>query len=282
MHGKTVIVTGAGSGIGLETADALARKGASLVLVELEPARGDAAVARIAKSGSKPRLFVADLSRQTDVRRVAGEILASTPRIDVLINNAGAMFTTRQVTADGLERTFALNHLGYFLLTNLLLDRIIPSTPARIISVSSAAHRRATLDFDDLQVEKKYSGQDAYDRSKLANILFTRALSRRLQGTGVTANCLEPAPGIVRSHFFENVGGWVRVIVSILQPIASVTPAEGAKTSIYLASSAEVEGISGQYFAKCRVAKAAAAAEDDFAAEQLWVESLRLSGLQAG
>jgi NAD(P)-dependent dehydrogenase (short-subunit alcohol dehydrogenase family) len=278
MPGKTAIVTGASSGIGLEAADALARQGAFLVLIARDPARGDAAVGRISKRGPKPRLFFADLSRQADVRRVAGEILASTPRIEVLINNAGAMFTTRQVTADGLERTFALNHIAYFLLTHLLLERIIASAPARIISVSSDAHSRVTLDFDDLQAEKKYSAGVVYGRSKLANILFTRALARRLQGTGVTANCLHP--GLVGSRFFENVGGWIRVAASISQSIIGRSPAEGAKTAIYLAASSEVEGITGQYFVNCNVAKVSNAAQDDIAAERLWADSLRFAGLR--
>ena len=279
MHGKTVIVTGAGSGIGLETADALARKGASLVLIELNPARGEAAVARIARRGSKPKLLVADLSSQADVHRVAGEILTSTPRIDVLINNAGAAFATRHITAEGLERTFALNHMGYFLLTYLLLDRIRASAPARIVSVASSGHRLTTLDFDDLQSEKNYSALQAYCRSKLANVLFTLALARRLRGSGVTANCVHP--GDVRSRFRENLASNMRsrIYTWIRLWIVGITSAEGAQTSIYLASSPEVEGITGKYFAKCQVVESSDAAQDDVAAERLWVESLRLAGL---
>src|ERR1700683_3777900 len=203
MHGMTVVVTGAGSGVGLETADALARKGAALVLIELNRHRGNAAVERIKKSGQKPRLFLADLSLQAEVRRGADEILDATPRIDVLINNAGAWFNERQVTIDRLERTFALNHMGYFLLTMLLLERIKASAPARVISVASDGHAQATLDFDDLQSENDYSGLKAYCRSKLANVLFTRALARRLNGSGVTANCLHP--GRVLTSFLKNV-----------------------------------------------------------------------------
>jgi NAD(P)-dependent dehydrogenase (short-subunit alcohol dehydrogenase family) len=278
MYGKTVIVTGAGSGMGLETADALVRKGASLVLIERDRMRGEAAAARIAKNGPKPRLFVADLSWQADVRRVAREILASTPRIDVLINNAGAMFTTRQVTIDGLEQTFALNHMGYFLLSYLLLDRIVKSVPSRIVSVSSASHRGVTLDFDDLQTKRDYSGFRAYRRSKLANILFTRALAHKLEGTGVTANSLDP--GMVGTRFFENVKGGIRLWATIMQPIVGISPAKGAHTSIYLATSADVEGITNEYFVKCKVTKVSNAARDDVAAERLWVESLRLARLE--
>jgi NAD(P)-dependent dehydrogenase (short-subunit alcohol dehydrogenase family) len=275
VQGKTVIVTGAGSGLGLETADALAHKGASLVLIEYEPSRGETAVSRIAKSGIRPRLFLADLSQQASVRRVAGEILASTPTIDVLINNAGAMFGTRQVTVDGLERTFALNHMAYFLLTNLLLERMTACAPARIVSVSSSAQQ--PLDFNDLQTERSYSGFRAYARTKLANILFTRALAKRLQGTGITANCLNPGP--VRTRFSEHFTGRARVITSIMRPLM-LMPAEGARTSIYLASSPEVECITGKYFAKCKISKLSKDAQDDLAAERLWVESLRLRALR--
>ena len=278
MQEKVAVVTGAGSGIGLETADALARQGTSLVLITRDPARGEAAVARIAKNGPRPRLFIADLSQQVEVRRVAGEILASTARIDVLVNNAGAMFSSRQVTVDGMERTFALNHMGYFLLTYLLLDRILASAPARIVSVSSGAHLSVDIDFDDLQSEKEYSDNLVYKRSKLCNVLFTRALARRLQNTHVTANCLDP--GMVRSRFFENAKGAMRVFAQTMIPVFGVTPAVGAKTAIYLASSPEVEGITGQYFLKCKIAAPSTAAQDDLAAERLWTESLRLAGLQ--
>ena len=277
MYGKTVIVTGAGSGMGLETADALARMGASLILIEIDPIRGGAAVERIGKNGARPRLFIADLSQQAEVRRVAGEILESTPRIDVLVNNAGAMFSTRQVTADGLERTFALNHMGYFLLTCLLLDRVIESSPARIVSVASGAHFFIEIDFDDLQAETAYIPNDVYKRSKLCNVLFTRALSRRLQGTGVTANCLDP--GMVHSRFFENATGEIRQFAEWARTHGD-TPAVGAETAIYLASSPEVEGHSGHYFVKCKVATPSEAAQNDCVAEQLWTESLKLVGTQ--
>lgn len=272
MKGKTVIVTGAGSGVGLETSDALARQGAALVLIELDRQRGEAAMARVEKIGLRPRLWVADMSLQRDVRRVANEILTSTPRIDVLINNAGAWFTQRGVTAEGLERTFALNHLGYFLLTNLLLERLKASAPARIISVASDGHAEAALDFSDLQSEKDYSGRTAYCRSKLANVLFTWALARRLQDSGVTVNCLHP--GRLLTRFFDNFEN-----VSTADFPGYVAAAEGAKTPVYLASSAEVAEVTGQYFDNCKVIEPSQAARDEAAAERLWAESLRLVGL---
>jgi retinol dehydrogenase 12 len=277
MHGKTVVVTGASSGIGLEVAEALARQGASLVLISRDPARGEAAVQRIAGSSSaRPRLLLADLSRQDDVRRLADELLDSTPRIDVLVNNAGAMYRTREVTIDGIERTFALNHMAYFLLTNLLLARLTDSGPARIVSVSSRAHR-GTIDFDDLQFEHGYNGIRAYQQSKLANILFTHALAKRLQGTSVTANCLHP--GDVRSNFFKGVGGWVEIVASLTNPIIGISASAGAKTAVYLASSPEVEEISGEYFVKCKIALPSQEARDDHAAERLWRVSEQLAGL---
>jgi NAD(P)-dependent dehydrogenase (short-subunit alcohol dehydrogenase family) len=275
LHGKTIIITGAGSGIGLETALGLASKGAALVIVDVDRGRGESAIERIERNGPSPRLFLADLSVQAEVRRVAGEILAATPRIEVLINNAGAMFMTRHETVDGLERTLALNHLGYFLLTNLLLDRIIASAPARIVSVSSRAHRFEALDFDDLQKKQNYSGQAAYFRSKLANVLFTRALAKRLCGTGVTANAAEPGWGMVLTNFFHSAG-WETAPEHVAR---ATTAAEGAKTSIYLASSSEVDGVNGQYFADCQAIAPADAALDEAAAERLWAESVQLCGL---
>lgn len=277
MKGKTAIITGAGSGVGLETADALARKGASLILIELVRERGEAAVARIEKTGARPRLLVADLAVQADVRRVAKEILDSTSRIDVLINNAGAWFTTRQMTVDGLEKTFALNHMAVFLLTNLLLERIVASAPARIISVSSDGHVEATLDLDDLQCKAHYDGRVSYCRSKLANILFTRALARRLQGTGVTANCLHP--GHLLTNFFENSMPTTPESerAALLRKAGYVAASEGARTPVYLASSVEVEDVTGEYFANCTITKPADAALDDRVAERLWEESVRLS-----
>lgn len=277
MHGKTVVVTGASSGIGLEVAEALAREGASLVLISRDPVRGEAALERIVGSGSsRPRLLLADLSRQDDVRRLAGELLDSTPRIDVLVNNAGAMYRAREVTVDGIERTFALNHMAYFLLTNLLLARLAESGPARVVSVASRAHR-GPIDFDDLQAEHGYNGVRAYQQSKLANILFTRALARRLRGMNVTANCLHP--GDVRSNFFKGVGGWVEMVSAVAYPIIGISAAAGAKTAVYLASSAEAGGISGEYFVKCKIAQPRREARDDQAAERLWQVSQQLAGL---
>jgi NAD(P)-dependent dehydrogenase (short-subunit alcohol dehydrogenase family) len=277
MHGKTVVVTGASSGIGLEVAEALARQGASLVMVSRDPVRGEAALQKlVACSSTKPRLLLADLSRQDDVRRLAAELLDSTPRVDVLINNAGAMYRDRDVTVDGIERTFALNHMAYFLLTNLLLARLAESGPARIVSVASRAHR-GTINFDDLQSEHGYNGIRAYQQSKLANILFTRALARRVQGMNVTANCLHP--GDVRSNFFKGVGGWVEMVSSITYPFIGISAAAGARTAVYLASSPEAGAISGEYFVKCEIAQPSREARDDRAAERLWQVSQELAGL---
>src|SRR6185503_14947145 len=214
IKSKICVITGATSGIGLETADALAALGARLVLIGRDQARGNAALARLRNRTPdvEAQIHCADLSRLTEIRQLA-ETLRALPRIDVLINNAGAMFTRREVTADGLERTFATNHMAYFLLTELLRERLVASAPARIVNVASDAHRRAWLDFDDLQGEKRYSGMNAYGRSKLCNILFTRELARRLAGTGVTANCLHP--GFVASRFGDESGGLMSWVIKL-------------------------------------------------------------------
>jgi NAD(P)-dependent dehydrogenase (short-subunit alcohol dehydrogenase family) len=278
MDGKTVVVTGATSGIGLVTAEKLAASGASLVLIGRDKEKGEALRARLraVAPANEPRLEYADLSRLSEVRRLAGA-LAALPRIDVLLNNAGAFFARRAVTEDGLERTFALNHMAYFVLTALLLDRLKASAPARVVSVASEAHRGATLDFADLQLADDYSGWNAYRRSKLCNILFTRELSRRLSGTGVTANCLHP--GFVASSFGDNNGGLVRLGLGLAKRLAAISPERGAETPVYLASAPEVAGTTGAYFDKCRAVAPAAAAQDDPAAARLWQESARLAGL---
>ncbi|MDQ3829839.1 MAG: SDR family NAD(P)-dependent oxidoreductase, partial [Candidatus Tectomicrobia bacterium] len=204
MHGKVCVVTGATSGIGLVTAEALARQGATLIVVGRNSARGAATVSRIQQEtgNSAVELMVADLSAQAQVRQLASAIQQRFARLDVLVNNAGALFSQRQLSQDGIEMTFALNHLAYFLLTNLLLDSLKASTSARIVNVSSEAHRRARLDFADLQGQQRYSGWRAYARSKLANILFTYELARRLEGTGIVANALHP--GFVATNFGRN------------------------------------------------------------------------------
>jgi NAD(P)-dependent dehydrogenase (short-subunit alcohol dehydrogenase family) len=278
--GKVCIVTGATSGIGLVTAETLATKGARVILVGRDRARANAALTRIKRrvAGAVVESEVADLSRLDEIR-LLGTRLATLPRIDVLINNAGAMFQRRQTTPDRLERTFALNHMAYFVLTDLLRDRLIESAPARIVNVASEAHRRATLDFEDLQSEHDYRGFVTYGRSKLCNILFTRELARRLEGTGVTANCLHP--GFVATRFGDDNGGLFRIGITIAKRLLAISLEDGAATSIYLASAPEVEGRTGLYFDKSKPATPSAAAQDDTAAQELWLQSARIAGIAA-
>lgn len=280
IDGKVCIITGGTSGIGLITAETLATKGARVILIGRDRARTDAALARIKRrvAGAAVESQIADLSRLDEVRSL-GARLAALPRIDVLINNAGALFQRRQTTPDRLERTFALNHMAYFLLTDLLHDRLVKSAPARVINVASEAHRRAILDFDDLQSARDYQGFAAYGRSKLCNLLFTRELARRLQGTGVTANCLHP--GFVASRFGDDNGGLFRIAIGIAKRLLAISPEAGAATPIYLASAPEVEGRTGLYFDKCKPATPSAAAQDDTAAQRLWLQSARIAGIAA-
>ena len=277
MEGKLCVITGATSGIGLITAERLAAKGARLVLVGRDPARGEAALARIKASSPRAEVSVhyADLSRFDALRTLAAGLNALS-RIDVLINNAGAMFWRRQITADGLERTFALNHMAYFALTALLRDKLAASSPARIVNVASEAHRGAKLDFGDLQSARAYSGLRAYSRSKLCNILFTRELARRLSGTGVTANCLPP--GFVNSRFGDNNSGVVGFGTRIAKQLFAISPKLGAETPVYLASSPAVEGKSGGYYDQCALKTPSPEAQDDRTAQRLWEESARIFG----
>jgi NAD(P)-dependent dehydrogenase (short-subunit alcohol dehydrogenase family) len=279
MHDKICLVTGATSGIGLVTAQALARQGASLIVVGRNPERGAATVSHIRQEtgNSNVALMIADLSAQAQVRQLASEIQNRFVRLDVLINNAGALFARRQLSQDGIEMTFALNHLAYFLLTNLLLDLLKASGSARIVNVSSEAHRRARLDFADLQGERNYRGYRAYARSKLANILFTYELTRRLEGTGIVANALHP--GFVATNFGRNNRSFTAGLFRILQLVAAISPEEGAQTIIYLASSPEVKGITGEYFVKQKAVRSSQVSYDRAAAERLWQVSAELTGL---
>src|SRR5215469_13211259 len=251
MKGKICVITGATSGIGFVAAERLAAMGARLVLVGRDKARGEAALAQIRNKtpAAELRIHYADLSRLAEMNHLAAEIAALEPRIDVLVNNAGAMFNERKVTEDGLERTFALNHMAYFVLSNRLKERLIAAAPARVVTVASDAHHGNTLDFSDLQSARDYRGFRVYGRSKLANILFTRELARRLAGTGVTANCLHP--GFVATRFGAENGGLFALVLSLAKNFA-LSPEQGAETLVYLASSPEVAGVSGQYFYKCR------------------------------
>lgn len=282
MEGETCIVTGANSGIGKLTAQELARMGAHIVMVARSRERGEAARADIMRASGSDRvdLLIADLSSQAAIRELAEEILEKYLRIDVLVNNAGAMHTSRTETVDGFETTWATNHLAYVLLTHLLLDRIKASAPARIVNVSSRAHARSTINFDDLQFEHGYSIMRCYGQSKLANVLFTYELARRLEGTGVTANCLHP--GVVRTGFGKNSSGAFGTLVGGIMRVAGVfltSPKKGAETSVYLASSPEVEGVTGKYFARSKETPSNAESRDREIALRLWDLSERQCGI---
>jgi len=279
LDGKTCVVTGATSGIGLATAEGLALLGARLVLIGRDRAKGDATLARLRaqRPDCDATVLYADLTTLAGVRRAAQEILAAALRIDVLVNNAGAIFDKRSETEDRLERTFALNHMAYFLLTRLLEERIVASAPARIVVVASRAHYGASLDFDDLQMAKRYDGWTAYRRSKLCNILFARVLARRLAARGVTANALHP--GFVASRFGDNNQGLFRFSLSLAKHVVALSTEQGAETPVHLAASPEVANTTGLYFAKCRPVTPSRAAQDDAAAKRLWQESARIAGI---
>jgi len=279
MQGKTVMITGANAGIGKITALEIAKQGAQVVMVARSQARGVEAQADvIAASGNRDvHLLQADLSSQAEIRKLAAQFKRDFTRLDVLVNNAGAFFNRRQFSVDGFEMTFALNHLGYFLLTHLLLDALQASAPARIINVSSDAHRGAKIDFDDLQAERGYAGFRVYGISKLANVLFTYELARRLEGTGVTANALHP--GFVATNFGRNNGFVVDKLFGLLGRFFAKSPQEGAETSIYLAASPAVAGVTGQYFVDKKAVKSSPASYDADAARRLWEISEELVGL---
>ena len=275
IKGKNVLITGATNGIGQATALELARQGANVNIVSRNEEHCRATQKMIERqTGQTINYYVADLSSQKQIRKFAEQFLAEHERLDVLVNNAGVFIRDRQESIDGIEMTFALNHLGYFLLTNLLLERIRASTPARIISVSSAAHITGRMNFDDLEFKKKYHGFKAYSQSKLANILFTVELARKLKGTGLTANCLHP--GIVNSGFGKQ-GGEKRAGISKFNALG-ISPENGAGTSIYLATSPEVSGITGKYFSKRKVKKPHRRAQDVEAQKRLWDLSLGMVG----
>jgi NAD(P)-dependent dehydrogenase (short-subunit alcohol dehydrogenase family) len=279
LHGKTALVSGATNGIGKEAATALAAAGADLVIIGRNRALTETTAAEIKRATGNERVdyLVADLSSQIEVRRVAAEFLASGRPLHILLNNAGALFPHFTESTDGIEMTWALNHLGYFLLTHLLLERIRQSGPARIVNVASAAHRGARdgINFDDIQFRKKYSALIAYAQSKLANILFTRELAHRLQGSNVSANCLHP--GFVASRF-GHANPFYGFCMSLLRPFQR-SVAKGAQTSIYLCASPAVATISGEYFADCKIAKTSEYANDAAAAKRLWQLSKQMTGV---
>ncbi|WP_372749267.1 SDR family oxidoreductase [Litorivivens sp.] len=280
LKGKVALVTGATSGIGAATAEAMAAKGAELFIICRSAEKGRALLDAIRRNTGNEQLsmIVADLSVQADIRRAAAEFLDTGKPLHLLINNAGVIYTERKISADGLEETFAVNHLGYFLLTELLRDRIVDSAPARIVSVASGAHAFCKqIYFDDLNFENRpYKTFEVYGHSKLANILWNRELSRQLEGTGVTANCVHP--GAVASGLGKQNGMLGKVITGLVSPFFQ-SPAKGASTSIYLATSPAVEGVTGKYFAKCAELQPKPWAEDDAAAKRLWDVSRELVGM---
>ncbi|HLV98803.1 MAG TPA: SDR family oxidoreductase [Ktedonobacterales bacterium] len=279
MQGKVCLVTGSNSGIGKATALGLAKLGATVVMICRDQSKGQAAQDEIkAKSGnSSVDLLIADLSSQQSIRHLAQEVKTRYPQVHVLLNNAGVSAGKRTVTVDGLETTFAVNHLAPFLLTNLLLDHLKASAPARIVTVASMAQN--AIRFDDLQSEQRYNAWEVYGQSKLANILFTYELARRLEGTGVTANCLHP--GVVATNLARDMSPVFQAFIRVLSisRVLFTSPEKGAETSIYLASSPEVEGISGKYFSNKRVAQPQPAAADTTNAQRLWQVSEQLTQL---
>jgi len=278
MAGKTILVTGGTSGIGRATALGLARQGARLLLVGRSPERGEDTLAalRAAAPDAQATLLLADLASLKEVRALAERVLERAARLDVLVNNAGVVVTKRSNTVDGFEKMFAVNHLAAFLLTGLLLPRLRESCPSRIVNVASEAHRMGPLDLSDLQSERSFGSLKSYGRSKSANILFTYELARRLEGSGITANCLHP--GAIASRLGRGNG----VLLDGVQRIAGLfmkSPQQGARTSIYLASSPEVASLSGRYFVKCRERRSATPTHDREAARQLWRDSEELTGI---
>lgn len=276
MRGKTVVITGATSGIGEVAAIRLAEQGARIVFTARDRIRAAATMEKLRRANGTVEhvVHLADLSLLAEMKRVAAEI-AEEPQLDVLINNAGAVFGARQETRDGLEQTFALNHMSYFVITNLLLPRLKPG--ARIVSTASGAHRRASLDFDDLQSRTGYQGFPVYAKSKLCNILFTRELARRSAGSGVTANCLHP--GFVATRFGDQSGGLLSIGVWAAKRLTAISKDEGAKTLVYLAASENVAQVNGAYFYECKIDMPSPAARDDRAAKRLWDMSAEISGV---
>ena len=278
LKDKTFIVTGANTGIGKETALGLAKLGATVVMACRDDERGEAAQREIKQKSGNDRveLMICDFSSQNSIRQFAKEFEQQHRRLDVLVNNAGVVLRERSMTEDGLESTFAINHLGYFLLTSLLLELLKKSAPSRIVSVSSAAHKYGKLDVNAWPTGRDYRAFGAYANSKLANVLFTYELARRLEGTRVTANCLHP--GGVGTNLFRGLPKFLQALIKLV----TISPERGARTSIYLASSAEVEGVTGKYFARRRQQKSSEATHNEDAARKLWEVSEELTGPESG
>ena len=275
MTGKLCIVTGANAGIGKETALGLAKLGATVVMICRDRDRGEAAQREIKKRSGNDRveLMLCDLGSQKSIEQFANDFKEHYDRLDVLVNNAGVLMRERSLNEDGIESTFAINHLGYFLMTNLLLDLLKTSAPARIVNVASTAHKYGKIDISGWVIGSDYSAFGAYANSKLANVLFTYELARRLEGTGVTANCLHP--GAVGTNLFRGLPKLLQALIALV----TMGPERGARTSIYLAGSPDVEGVSGKYFARRREEKSSDASYDRDAARQLWEVSQELTGL---
>jgi NAD(P)-dependent dehydrogenase (short-subunit alcohol dehydrogenase family) len=280
LQGKICLITGGTNGLGKSTALSLAKMGATVVIVGRDELKSVQVVEelRTASGNNNVHSLTADLSSQADVRRLAGEFKAKYSKLHVLINNAGAAFTQRQLSADGVEMTLALNHLAGFLLTNLLLDTLKASAPARIINVSSGGHTAGRIEFDNLQGEKKY-GFDAYLNSKLANILFTVELAGRLAGTQVTVNALDP--GLTATGFGTNNGKVMATLIKVFAPLVMRSPEKGAETSVYLASSPAVATVTGKYFRDSKAVPPASQADDAAVAKELWEVSAKLVNLAA-
>ncbi len=278
MANKIFLVSGATDGIGRITALKLAQQGGHVILVGRDAAKGARVLDDIkSASGNTDIEFeLADLSSQSDIRALAERLNDRLAHLDVLVNNVGAWFQRRSLSVDGIEMTFALNHLGYFLLTGLLLDKLKALPAARIVNVSSMAHTGKQVDLDDPQGEFGYSGWRAYQASKLANILFTYNLAEKLAGGSVSVNCLHP--GFVASKFGHNNGGWLKWLMVVAQQIMAINEEKGARTSIHLASAPEVEGVSGKYFVKSKIAESNAASHERAAQERLWRLSEELTG----
>lgn len=274
---RIALVTGATSGIGAETAVGLARAGFRVGLVGRDARRVRTTIERIGASvpGAKADGFVADLATQAEIRRLAAEVRARYPHLDVLVNNAGAIFDRHAVTADGIERTWALDHLAYMQLSLELLDRLREGAPARIVNVASAAHRRGRIAFDDLNHVRRFSPMAVYSQAKLGNVLSSAALARRLAGTGITSNALHP--GVIASGFAAGTGGWFGFGWRLIRPFMA-TPEDGAATSLYLATSPEVEGVTGLYFNRSKPAETSALGRDVALQERVWAESLKQLG----
>jgi NAD(P)-dependent dehydrogenase (short-subunit alcohol dehydrogenase family) len=275
---STILITGATSGIGLESAVALARQGNWLVLVGRDQKKMNAAVDEVKRRAgvaAAPDSWLCDFGSQAQIRELASNVLAKYDRLDVLVNNAGLATRRREVTEDGIERTLAVNHLGPFLLTSLLLDVLVKSAPARVVNVASIEHYHATMDLSDLGYERSgWNMRKAYARSKLGNVMFTRALAKRLEGKGVTVNAVHP--GAVATGIWDVAPGWMQPLVWLLKKLIMLTPEKAAKSIVHLALSAEVEGKTGLYFNQLKPKEPSKLALDDALAERLWAESARL------